>query len=444
MWHPRYVIVQVYNISLMFRLQIMATLQTMLPIPQLADATLQSWLAFLTALEGRDIGPHVGPTSASFVAFWSTFSLSGREICKRCMEYIICDKGEELGSYLDEVVDLGSIPQLAEANNRLTALRKAWSARDKLQKILDRSFSESITVAVQSLIELKSFIFDEDERFIRSLAAGDVFDPLVGRMMHALLAAACRDGDGTEDLRLLAFDCIGALGALDPDKFDLGATESRMIVLNNFMDETESMTFALHLIKDVLVGAFRSTSDIKYQSHLAYAIQELLRFCKFTPALVTPGPTNSVPLKVRSRWNSLPKYVLESVTPLLESRFRLEVRGPTQVQLPVYPMKRTYREWIQSWTSYLITRVSGGRARDIFDVFQSVVRNKDVGVAHHLLPHLVLNVLLSGREDDAQEIRAELLAVLEDQVNTDAQSTEDKRVLSAQVQYLPHLTCQPR
>ncbi|OCH94317.1 hypothetical protein OBBRIDRAFT_823598 [Obba rivulosa] len=416
--------------------QIMATLQTMLPNEGLADATLQSWLTFLTTLESRDIGPHVGPTSASFVAFWPTFSLTGREICKRCLEHIICDKGEELGSYLDEIVDLGSIPQLADANKRLAVLRRTWGARDKLQKILDRSFSESTTVAIQSLLELKSFIFDEDEAFIRSLATGDVFDPLVGRMMHALFSAACRDGDGNETLRLLAFECIGSLGALDPDRFDLGTTESRMVVLNNFTDENESMIFALHLIKDVLVGAFRSTSDIKYQSHLAYAIQELLHFCKFTPALVTPGPTNSVSIKVRNRWNSLPKYVLESVTPLLESRFRLEVRGPAQVQLPVYPSKRTYREWVQSWTSYLITRVSGERACNVFNVFQSVVRNKDVGVAHHLLPHLVLTVLLSGQEDDTQDIRSELLSVLEDQVRPDTDSTDDKKVLSAQTVFM--------
>ncbi|EMD40504.1 hypothetical protein CERSUDRAFT_44292 [Gelatoporia subvermispora B] len=416
--------------------QIMATLQTMLPIQELVDATLESWFTFLTTLERRDIGPHVGPTSAAFVAFWSTFSLNGRDICRRAMEYIICDKGEELGSHLDEVVDLGSIPLLKDANQKLAMLRSAWSPRDKLQKILERSLSESTTVAIQSLIELKHFILDDQEAFVRDLTTGDVFDPLIGRMMYALFSAACRDGDGNEKLRLLAYECIGAIGALDPDRFTLGMTDSRIVVMNNFADENECMIFAIHLIRDVLVGAFRSTSDIKYQSHLAYAIQELLRFCKFTPALVTPGPSNSVSLKVRNRWNTLPKYVLESVTPLLESRFRLEVRVPAQVQLPIYPIKTTYREWIQSWTSYLITRVSAERARCIFDVFQSVVRNKDVGVAHHLLPHLVLSILLSGQEDDAHNIRSELLVVLEDQVRRDTESTDDKRILSAQTVFM--------
>ncbi|KAI0938155.1 hypothetical protein AcV7_003428 [Taiwanofungus camphoratus] len=416
--------------------QIMATLQTMLGIPQLTDVTLKSWYSFLTILESRDLGPQVGPTSASFVAYWSIFSPHGRDIVKRCLDFIIFDKGEELGSDLDELVNLESIPQLTETHARLTALRRAWNPKDKLKKILDRSASESLTVATQSLNELNSFLLADNEKFIRDLASGDAFDPLVGQILSALLAAACRDGEETEALRILAFDCIGVLGAVDPDRFEIGIKDTNEIMMSNYEDELEAVNFALRLITDVLVGAFRSTSDIKYQSHLAFAIQELLRFCKFTPALVTPGSTTSIALKVRSRWNSLPKHVLETVTPLLESRFKLETRLPTILHHPIYPSLKTYREWIQAWTSHLITRASGDRARAVFIVFSAVVRNKDVGVARYLLPHLVLNVLHSGNEDDARNIRSELLSVLEDQIEVDSQSAADKKLFCAQTVFM--------
>jgi serine/threonine-protein kinase ATR len=100
---------------------------------------------------------------------------------------------------------------------------------------------------------------------------------------------------------------------------------------------------------------------------------------------------------------------------------------------PIYPNTSTYREWLQLWTSNLITRASGDVARSIFGVFRSAVRNKDVGVAHHLLPHLVLNILISGTESDSGDIRSEILAVLEDQVDFNSESTSDKKLLSAQV-----------
>jgi serine/threonine-protein kinase ATR len=411
----------------------MATLQTTLVILDLAEVVLETWYSFLSTLNPSDIGPHVGPTSASFVSSWSTFSTVGREHAKRTLDFIIFDAGADLGKHLDDVVDLATVPDLHGAREKLRLLRKRWTPKDKLQRILERSSSDNLTVAVQSLGELKSFMLVEHREYARGLASGDIFDPFVGQVLSALFSAACRDGDDTESLRFLAFQCISILGAVDPDRCEIGFSDPRIIMLSNFTDEGESVVFALHLIKDVLVGAFRSTSDIKYQSHLAYSIQELLRFCKFTPALVASGSTTSVPLKVRHRWNSLPKHVLETVTPLLEARFKLNEKTPARLTYPIYPSQSTYREWIQIWTGHLITQASGATARTVFGVFSSAVRNKDVGVAHHLLPHLVLNIIVSGTSDDAQNIRVELLAVLEDQVNPCSSSSADKKLLSAQV-----------
>lgn len=206
-----------------------------------------------------------------------------------------------------------------------------------------------------------------------------------------------------------------------------------MVVINNFTDDAESQDFAVHLIKDVLVGAFRSTSDTQYQTSLAYTIQELMRFCNFTTSLVMPGSAGAVSLKARSRWSALPKYVIETITPFLASRYTLNAKPMPPVEYPIYPSFSTYREWISAWTSSLLDQVSGPQARTIFSVFAAVIRNRDVGVAHHLLPHLVLNVLISGKPDDVERIRGELLSVLEDQVDPSAKSTADKRDLSAQV-----------
>jgi serine/threonine-protein kinase ATR len=287
-------------------------------------------------------------------------------------------------------------------------------------------------MVLQSLSELKRFMLTDHPDLIQGLKSGDIFDPLVGQTLAALLAAAGRDVDEGDPLRPLAFECLSILGAVDPDRCELRVKESSMIVYQNFCDEEESISFALHLITDLLVEAFRSTSDMRYQSHIAFTIQELLRFCHFTPALVTQERQN-VLKKVRKRWNTLPKHVLETVTPLLEARYTVTHTPHPSAESPVYPSRTTYREWIQVWTFQLISQVSGGTAEKIFGVFPSVIRNKDVAVAHALLPHLVLNVLLSGSEQSSTQIRMELLAVLEDQVNPMSSSSPDKKMLSAQV-----------
>ena len=405
----------------------------MVSIPELSEVTLQSWYKFLTTLNPNDIGTLIGPTSAALVASWTTFTDSGREIAYQALECIVHTMRNHLQQHSVDIVDLTVIPELEPLAGRLKELRGPQTPQEELQRILDQSSSDNLTVAMQSLGELKAFMLKEHKNYIREVTSGDMFDPVVGHLLAALFAAACREGDGTEGLRILAFECIGVLGAVDPDRCEIGVRNTSMVVLKNFTDEGEAVLFALHLIQDLLVGAFRSTSDIKYQSHLAYSIQELLKFCQFTPALVAVGTMTSVPVKVRNRWNALPKHVLETVTPLLEARFTLNQSSSADIQYPIYPTQSTYREWIQLWTTHLITKASGPIAQKLFSVFRLAVRSKDVVVAHHLLPHLVLNILISENEDDAFSIRFEIITVLQDQVDTESNSTSDKKLLSAQV-----------
>jgi serine/threonine-protein kinase ATR len=415
----------------------MATFQTMVSIPELSEVTMDSWYRFLYTLGPTELGPHIGPTSAAIVASWNAFSASTRNIAFQSLEHIVCSMGLQLKQYLGEIVDLSVIEELQPLATELKVLRGAVSPQDELDRILLQAASDNLTVATQTLQELRKFMSKDHSEYMRQISSGDVFDPVVGRILAALFSAACRDsGEAGEGLRLLAFDCIGVLGAMDPDRCEIPYRNTNMVVMKNYADDNEAIVFALHLIQDLLVGAFRSTSDIKYQSHLAYSIQELLKFCQFTPALVAGGSAGSAPLKVRNRWNNLPKHVLETVTPLLEGRFTLNQSSTADIQHPIYPTQSTYREWIQLWTSHLISIVSGPTAQKLFGVFRSAVRNKDVVVAHHLLPHLVLNILISGNDDHTTSIRTEINTVLNDQVNAESNSTSDKKLLSAQVSSL--------
>lgn len=407
----------------------------MVVIPELAEVTLESWHIFLTTLEPDEIGPYIGPTTAAFISSWPTFNVKARELVNRSLSYIILDAGGQLGQYLDDVVDLSTIADLHKLHLQLKDLRIAWTPKEHLQRILERSSSDNVAVAILTLGELKTFMLTE-QNFIRELASGDMFDPLIGHIMAALLTAACRDGEGTEPLRLLAFEGIGVLGAVDPDRFEISVNDPSMVVLSNFTDEGEAVLFAMHLIRDLLVGVFRATSDVSYQRRLGYALQQLLRVCHFTPSLIATGNGGPVSVKVRNRWNSLPKHVVETLSSLLDAKYSVNSPSTMYLQHPVYPSQTTYREWIQLWTCHLITKASGATARGIFDPFFSTVRNKDVVVAYHILPHLVLNILISGHEDDAEAIRLELLAVLEDQVNPNSDSAPDKKLLSAQVRLI--------
>ncbi|KAF8592595.1 hypothetical protein K439DRAFT_1625944 [Ramaria rubella] len=415
--------------------QIMATMQSMLVMHALADETLSSWHTFITTLAFKDIGPYVGPTSAAFVTAWPNLKPPGRQLVIQAFKYLIHDNAEALGENLDEIVRLNGIPELAACSARLDTLRALWTPTRQLENLLDRVTSDNPAVAELSHLELKDFMSNNQQRILK-LASGDVFDPIISRLVASLWDTACRDGEGVESLRLLAFDCIGRLGAVDPDRLELAPNDSSIILYQNFGEEEESIQFVLYLITQVLLGTFRSTSDIKFQSHLAFAIQELLKFCGFSEQLVSADSANAIPLKTRSRWSQLPRHVLEACTPLLQAKYTRTSKPPRQVVHPIYPSQPTYREWMQDWTAHLIERVSGKRAKAIFDVFRPVVVDRDVGVARHLLPHLVLHVIISGNDTDTQNLQSEIAAVLMDQVQPAVSFSSNRRLLCAQTVFM--------
>jgi serine/threonine-protein kinase ATR len=406
----------------------MATFQTLIGVPALSTATLASWSIFTRTLRPEDIGPHAGPTTACITYHWDNLLDDGRACATALIEYIV-ENGGNIWHHTDDIADLSLIPELQKAHDSLKRLRGETAPKQGLERLMRRTFTDNYFVALQSLRELKGFIID-NRQLIAKMASGDVFDPLHSQIIAVLLSVACKDGEGSEVLHDLAFECMSSLGALDPDRCEIPFKDPTMIFVN-YSGEDRQTEFIKHLISDLLVGTFRSTSDVKYQNRIAFTIQELLKICGFGPALLyNAGP---LPAKTRRRWESFDKRVAVTIAPLLEGRLSQDDAETLELQHPVYLYQSSYREWLQRWAEYLICHVGSNGARRLFGAFRLSVRGNDVVIAHHILPHLVANVLVTGGDKEREKIRQEMLTVLEDQVNPGSGSTQNKRLLSAQV-----------
>ncbi|KAJ1308398.1 hypothetical protein OPQ81_004104 [Rhizoctonia solani] len=406
--------------------QMMATLQSMICIPELSEATLSTWFSFIQTLSLLDAGSLLGVTTATITRHWKEITPKAREWAIKILEYLIVDNGRDIRQHIDTAVSFSPIDELKQFNKPVKRLRS--SSKDPLETLLARCRNENMNVAVQSLEELKSYLL-KHRATIEGYMVGDVFSPWLGRTMKVLFEVACREGDDCEALHALAYECIGIVGALDPDRLDMQSGSQDQMVMHNFEDEDEAVWFTMHLISDVLVSAFRSTTDLKYQRHLAYAIQELLKQCGFTNALVKNG-SQPIPTKIRTRWKSLSPEVIETVGPLLEGRFTIQSKPPVNPQFPIYSHSPTYREWIQTWTAYLIGCVKNQRAARIFEVFRPPIRNQDVRVAKQILPHLIIAV--SQSEEDLSHITQEIVTVLKDQIGSADGTSNPRKTLSAQ------------
>lgn len=398
--------------------------------------TLLTWHVFVELLKFADVGPYIGATIAAIVTSWPTFSDEEKGAAKEIVA-VISGNASHLQMFRDDIVRFDHIEELTPLSEPLLKYRSSWKPAVYMGKLIERIDNKNNAISTESMRELRDHLVNNKSADIMQLASGDTFDPLVGRLIRSLLSGATRDGE-VDELRELAYECIGIIGALDPDRFVTANEETSMLIMSNFTDHDESREFAIHLLRDLLVGAFRSTNDTKHQKNLAYSIQELLKFCGFDTRLV--NRRSAVPLRIRQRWDALPKHVLETFNPLLDAQFRSNNVKTTTFEYPIYPQMKTYREWVQAWTVDLIGRIMDvkapgalGDAQRIFGIFKSEPKNQDVAVAHHLLPHLVLHVLLSGDATAREQVRLEIHDVLRDQVSPTKTSGADKRMLSAQV-----------
>ncbi|PWN50671.1 hypothetical protein IE53DRAFT_394976 [Violaceomyces palustris] len=413
--------------------QIMASLNSTLHVPELAQPTLESWKTFITTLRFDDIGPFIGQTAAAFLLAWDSLDSVERGIVKNILHYAIADNADELSKFIKDIPSLDRLEDaMPEVARKLRSLRATSGNYSYLSNILDRVANENAAICSQSLQELSVFLRDQKE-YVDELVSGDRFDPLVGTCVRILFAAAARTDGPEAEIRDLCFQCLGALGAVDPDRLHLSSDEPARLLLHNFENKDESADFVVELIRDLLVPSFRATDDTKHQAALAYAIQELLKFCGFTSALLpTANPSKPVPVKVRRRWDDLPPATLDTVIPLLDSKYVVQLNEPRPRAKPVYHHSTTFRDWIQGWTNQLIIGVNGQDASTVFGVFRTVIRDQDVTIAKHVLPHLVLNVLVSGTEQQRHDIIAEFEAVLHDQVDPKTGFDQERRLLTAQ------------
>ena len=115
----------------------MATLQTTVSIPPLSECALQAWYTFLTTLSLKDIGPHVGPTTASIVNAWPALSMHARRLAQQSIEYLLSDAFDDLGSHLGEIVDFSGIPELASSTEKIREIRSKAPAKEYLDGILE-------------------------------------------------------------------------------------------------------------------------------------------------------------------------------------------------------------------------------------------------------------------------------------------------------------------
>ncbi|XP_077973819.1 serine/threonine-protein kinase ATR-like isoform X2 [Styela clava] len=364
----------------------------------------EAWNTFVRCIEPSCLGSLLSQITVTLLPLLKTLPNQVSTI----LSYLVIDKSSNTKDNLHELYFL---PKHSALENVYRKVQEEISRRHQddivtyLEQAIQLMSHESAEVRIQALARLKQTLKEKQKEIQQHhLSSGrDVTDVTMSHLVSTLLFG-CRDNN--KQIRLLCGQCLGLIGAIDPDRLVLSLPGTSTGLSDYFT--IDDPNFAFHLISE-LVKAFLAAKPT-HQDISAFAIQELLKIYDCKDGLKdTHG---------RRLWRKFSENIQEVLEPHHTSRYLLK-----KSEIPLSNLKQpvlfrkpnmTFRDWAGSFCAVLMQMVYESSdittASKVFRSCSAVTRN-DVNVALFLLPHTTLQCLLLT--DHADFIIQEILAILE-------------------------------
>ena len=301
------------------------------------------------------------------------------------------------------------------------------------------------------------------------LAHEDDEDTTISKALEALLKCV---RSPHEDIQLLAAECLGVLGAIDPSRVSCklrvataaaaaagaaagsaaGDASSASPALpdgyevppsgwspaaTSIIAEEDVDSFAIWLLEAYLVKALNRNTP--HQDFSAYSIQEVLRALNCRAAGGAAQTVTRRARQVRDRFRSADTQRV--ITNYLASNYVCK-QTPVPRRTPVFGGATSCRQWLQDWVKLLIQEIAAAAQQPppqlqqlqpdganplapIFNACSAVILD-DTSTAEFLLPYLVRDVLMWLPQRAGELVVGEIKAVLRSHelVRTDSSSSK--------------------
>ncbi|KAK5718407.1 serine/threonine-protein kinase M1 [Elasticomyces elasticus] len=402
--------------------QLRACLQSAMSRPELCEHAFSVWLDLLTALDAEDMARMLGQSFALVIHHWPDLSPEMHQATHAKIGELIKVHQKTVQENVMYLPSLAHIELLSKFAAEIEHLQSHESTESRCTAFETRLRDESLSVVRQALRELVPFLVKQQE-FIHSSAVSEQPVLVLSLLLRALLDVATRFSAEDTETAALCGKALGIIGCLDPNRVEATRARRKLLVLSNFDRATEAIDWAAVMLEDVLVKAFKSTTDPRSQGFMAYVMQELLRFCGFNSVVLARTRGSSQASAVQDRWMAMPENIRTTLTPFLSSSYHISNAQsyPEQRAYPGFSMDSEHSTWLRSLVYDLMWRGKGDNASMIFPLVARLVRTNDIAIAKFLLPFAVLNVVLGGTVHEVQCVGQELLAVLQCQPSTGPQ-----------------------
>ncbi|KAI9795604.1 MAG: serine/threonine-protein kinase M1 [Piccolia ochrophora] len=390
--------------------QIGACLQAALEVDELRDQAFSTWATMMVNVEEEDIQSMIENTITVVIQSWNTLSGKSQGQAHTMLDRLFKKHSTYILKNIDLIPSLASIPLMAKFETELNKHRNQMDVRRKCVSFTQRCQRESLSIVQQALVELVPFL-KQNQSFIHLSTMSEKPDVVITGLLRSILDACIRFSAASLNVANMCAQSLGLIGCLDSNKIEAVRDERDIVVLSNFEKADETIDWVLTFLQRVLVKAFMSTTNPKSQGFLAFAMQELLKFCDFDSTVMFRSRDIQTNSNYR-RWIALPEAVRNTLTPFLSSRYRVEANSRTKCSYPIFSSKLSHGDWLRTFVLDLLEKGRGENASTIFSVCSRIIRTQDVSIPNFLLPFVVLNVLVGGTNEQAVSIDQELLLVL--------------------------------
>lgn len=412
------------------RPQISACLLSAASQDSLREPALSCWAAMLKYFDEEDVEAQLEATFFIVKRYGPQLKIPAMTILKDMLKNLLEKYEHIVEKYIAYLPSLSHVAALSDIETKLNAFRPSLVFEENLEIFSRRISHDYSGVVHQALIDLAPYLRSQQNALYTS-AISQRPDNVIATLLRSLLDCASKYNGAQVDITRLCVECVGLIGCLDSNRIEAVREQRSIVVLDNFEVMEEATDFVLFLLQEVLVPSFLSTTDMKLQGFLSYAMQELLERCEIRSACSNHAAGLPGGSDIYRKWMTLPEYVREVVAPFLNSRYMVAPMNPQAVEYPIFHPGRLYGNWLRAFVVDLLRKGQHPYADMIFEPLTRIIRVKDLSTAEFLFPYLVLHVLLGPRSSQAEkdQILGEILHVLNYQPSPDAsyQEKEDMK-----------------
>ena len=381
----------------------------------LCDHAFRAWSELLWVLDKTKVNLVIDQTFALIVQNWPSFSDNTRVEASKTLETLRKKYNTLLQERIGFLPSLASIPMLSKLENEIARLKAKEDPVIQLTTFSERCNDENAVVVRQALLELVPFL-EMHQGLIHQSAISQKPLPALTMLSRSLLDICVRFANNHSDILGICASCLGLIGALDPYRVETLREKKRIIVLSNFLNGAEVLKFAACMLEEVL-KLFQATSNTKSQGYLAWLMQELCKFSKFTPEFASTKEDAAPATSQYQAWFGIDESTRTALTPFLSSRYQIMGNKKVEpVQYPIFSRGISHATWLRNFTLDLLLRAKEYNAHEIFSGVAKVIPHQDLSIDTFIVPFAAANAIIDGDEETSNNIRGELLRILETDV----------------------------